>query len=172
MKEITEVRLGVAKAFEKELKAARAEAEEGNYKKAREVQHAYQDAERKAFAEAAPKIVSETAQTRLRQIQRQGRGLHHLVRDPAVQKRLKLTDEQAKQIDGFLKEGDTAYRKAMQERAAGKQFLLPQTIEEAIVGERTAYAGPMKQVVRVFTDAQRRAWEAYVGEPFAFQAKD
>jgi RNA polymerase sigma factor (sigma-70 family) len=171
VKEITEVRQGVWRAFEKEMKAAQAEAAKGNYKKAREVQKAWQDALRKAFAEAGPKIVSEAAQTRLRQIQRQASGLHRLVRDPAVQKRLKLTDDQAKQIDGFLKAGDDAYGKAMQERAAGKTFLLPQTIEEAIVGERTAYAGAMKQVLGVFTDAQRRTWDAYVGEPFAFKAE-
>jgi hypothetical protein len=170
VKEIAEVRAGVARKHEAELKGAREAAAEGNYKRAREVQNAFQRAEREAFAEAAPRIVSGTALGRLRQIQRQAGGLHNLLRDPAVLKRLGVSDEQVKQIEGFLSEGLEAARQATAKRVAGREVLPPWGLGEAIAFERAAYAGSVKKAVGVLTGPQRRAWDDYVGEPFDFAA--
>jgi RNA polymerase sigma factor (sigma-70 family) len=76
VREIAEVRAGVARKHEAELRDGWAAAAEGDFKRARQVQDAFQEAEREAFSEAAPRIVSGAALGRLRQIQRQARGRH------------------------------------------------------------------------------------------------
>src|SRR5262249_11721443 len=59
-----------------------------------------------ALGKAAPEILSARAVQRLRQIQRQNRGLAALLQDPAVQRMLKLNDEQFRKIEAILKNGN------------------------------------------------------------------
>jgi RNA polymerase sigma factor (sigma-70 family) len=168
VKQIAAVRLEVSRQHAAELKEQREAAEKRDFEKAHTLQMKFQDAERKAFAEAAPRLVSESALARLRQIQRQARGLHNLVRDRAVQNKLKLTDEQIRQIEGYLKEGLEEARKDAAKRTAGGA-VFAQLLTDAIAFQRDAYSGAMAKVVGVFTESQRRTWNEYVGEPFEFR---
>jgi RNA polymerase sigma factor (sigma-70 family) len=62
------------------------------------------ESERKrAVGKAAPEILSARAIQRLREIQRQQRGLRALLQDPNVQLMLKLDDEQVRKLEGILK---------------------------------------------------------------------
>jgi RNA polymerase sigma factor (sigma-70 family) len=169
VKKLDAIRLAANRKYEAELKEAREEAKKHNYARYREATRKVQAEEKKALTEAAPGILSSSALRRLLQIQRQGRGLHHVIRESAVQKKLNLNDEQVKAIEGLLKQGLEEARKAAAERSTGP-ILAPLTIEDHIVMEQKAYAGAMKGVVGVFTEAQRRRWEELVGEPFAFKA--
>jgi len=55
------------------------------------------------LGKAAPEILSARALKRVREIQRQKRGLRALLQDPKVQHMLKLDDEQLRKIEGILK---------------------------------------------------------------------
>jgi hypothetical protein len=62
------------------------------------------EGERKqSLGKAAPDILSARALQRLREIQRQRRGLRALLQDPKVQQMLKVDDEQVRKIEGILK---------------------------------------------------------------------
>jgi RNA polymerase sigma factor (sigma-70 family) len=56
-----------------------------------------------ALGKAAPEILSARALKRVREIQRQKRGLRALLQDPKVQHMLKLDDEQLRKIETILK---------------------------------------------------------------------
>jgi RNA polymerase sigma factor (sigma-70 family) len=62
-----------------------------------------EDQRRKNLGKAAPDILSEKALARLRQIQRQRRGLDELLGDARIQHMLKIDDEQLKKIETILK---------------------------------------------------------------------
>ena len=67
------------------------------------------DGERKqALGNAAPDILSARALQRVREIQRQQRGLRQLLLDPKVQAMLKINDEQFKKIETILKHEPTS----------------------------------------------------------------
>jgi RNA polymerase sigma factor (sigma-70 family) len=57
----------------------------------------------RALGQAAPDILSARAIQRVREIQRQHRGLRALLQDPKVQQMLKVDDEQVRKIEGILK---------------------------------------------------------------------
>jgi RNA polymerase sigma factor (sigma-70 family) len=63
---------------------------------------------KKAVGQAAPDILSARAQKRVREIQRQHRGLRNLLLDPKVQAMLKINDEQFKKIESILKKSQAA----------------------------------------------------------------
>jgi len=168
VKKLMAIRSDVYRKYEKELKAAQEEAKKHNFARYQELSRKLQDEERKALTEAAPQILSAGALKRLRQIQRQARGLHNLIREPAVQKKLDLNDEQLKQIEGFLQEGAEEVRKAR--KADDSPVYGPLRIETFVALEQKAYAGAMKKAVGVLTPEQRRIWIDLVGEPFAFKA--
>jgi RNA polymerase sigma factor (sigma-70 family) len=69
------------------------------------------EGERKqAVGKAAPKILSARSVHRLREIQRQQRGLHALLQDPKVQRMLKIDDEQVRKIEEIVKkEAEQSY---------------------------------------------------------------
>jgi RNA polymerase sigma factor (sigma-70 family) len=58
---------------------------------------------KQALGKAAPEILSGRAMKRLREIQRQQRGLRALLQDPKVQQMLKIDDEQVRKIEQILK---------------------------------------------------------------------
>jgi RNA polymerase sigma factor (sigma-70 family) len=58
---------------------------------------------RQSLGKVAPEILSARAIQRLREIQRQRRGLRALLQDPKVQQMLKVDDEQVRKIEGILK---------------------------------------------------------------------
>jgi hypothetical protein len=67
------------------------------------------EGERKqAVGNAAPDILSDRALKRVREIQRQKRGLRALLQDPKVQAMLKINDEQFKKIESILKKERTS----------------------------------------------------------------
>ncbi len=169
VKKIQAIRLEVQAKFADELKKAQAEAKKQNFAAYKEVSRRIQDAERKAFAEEAPKLLSAGAIKRLQQIQRQARGLHNLIREPAIRKKLNLDDEQLKKIEEFLKEGAENAKKESAKQQPGP-ILLPLTLEDSIALGQKAYAGAMKKAVGVLTKDQQRIWDELVGEPFAFKA--
>jgi RNA polymerase sigma factor (sigma-70 family) len=169
VKKVAAVRSAVYRKHEAELKKGREEAKKHDYARSREITRKVQAEERAALEREVPKILSESAVKRLRQIQRQARGLHNVIRQPAVRKRLKLDDEQAKQIEGLLKTGLDQARKEAGKAHTGP-ILAPMTIEDHIVQEQQAYTDAMKSVVGVLTPEQRRIWIDLVGEPFAFKA--
>jgi RNA polymerase sigma factor (sigma-70 family) len=165
---ITAIRLEANRKYAAERKEAEAEAMKLNFARGQEVGRKIQDAERKAFAEAAPQILSAGALQRLRQIQRQARGLQNVILELAVRRKLKLDDEQARQIESLLKEGKRALQKEFAKRATGggPGGLL---VEDSVAAQQAAYAGAMKKVVEVLTPQQQRIWHDLVGEPFAFK---
>lgn len=62
-----------------------------------------EDERAKSLGTAAPDILSDKSVTRLRQIQRQQRGLNELLSDVKVQRMLKIDDEQVRKIETILK---------------------------------------------------------------------
>jgi RNA polymerase sigma factor (sigma-70 family) len=58
---------------------------------------------KQALGKAAPDILSARAIQRVREIQRQHRGIRALLQDPKVQQMLKIDDEQVRKIEGILK---------------------------------------------------------------------
>jgi RNA polymerase sigma factor (sigma-70 family) len=169
VQKITAIRLEANRKYAAERMEAEGEAKKLNFARTQAVSRKIQDAERKAFAEAAPQILSAGALKRLRQIQRQARGTHNLILEPVVRKKLKLDDEQAKQIESFLKEGQQAARKEFSKRAAGQSYG-PIRMDDHIAQAQQAYAGAMQKAVGVLTPEQQRLWHDLVGEPFAFKA--
>jgi hypothetical protein len=159
----------VYRKHEAELKEAQQEVKKHNFARYQAASKKFQAEERQAMAEAAPGILSAGALKRVRQIQRQARGLHNLIQEAAVRKKLNIDDEQAKQIEESLKEGREEARKEAAKRQTG-DILAPMTIEDFIVSEQKSYTASMKRAVGVLTDDQRRIWTDLVGEPFAFKA--
>jgi RNA polymerase sigma factor (sigma-70 family) len=169
VKKIGAIRTNVWKKHDAALKEAQEEVKKHNYGRYHELSRKVQTEERKALTEGVPDIISASALKRLLQIQRQARGLHEVVRDPAVQKKLNLSDEQMKKIEGFLKQGLEKSRKEAVLRAGGPIYF-PLAIEDHVVTEQKAYADSMKSVLEVFMDDQKRVWNDLVGEAFAFKA--
>jgi hypothetical protein len=146
----------------------------------------------RALAKAAPDILSSHALQRVRQIQRQKVGLPGLLKDPKIQRMLKLNDEQWRKIEKILKEQETtsaAYgtrpwlvnnlysyqdigtssstaRVFMWDARTGKRvrndLLNVWTEYFAIAGTVHDY-GPLMDVL---TESQRRMVLQWVGEPY------
>jgi RNA polymerase sigma factor (sigma-70 family) len=167
---IQAIRQQVYKKYEAELKKAQAEMKKLNFASLNKLSRKIQDEERQAFAAAAPKLLSAGALKRVQQIQRQARG-PHLIREPAIKKKLNLNDEQLRQIEGFLKEGAAKAHKEFARRNRGRGFA-PLPLEDHIAITQKAYADAMKKVLGVLTREQRRTWNDLVGEPFAFKMPD
>jgi RNA polymerase sigma factor (sigma-70 family) len=165
VKKLEEVRRAVYKKYEAEMTEMRERIKKQDYSRTKELSRRIQDEERRAFQHAAPEILSASALKRLRQIQRQARGLQNLVMDATVQKKLDLNDDQVKSIEGFLKQGREESRKESGKRTGYGPLLL----EDGIAMNQKAYAGAMKRVVGVFTEAQRRVWNDLVGETYVFK---
>src|SRR5262249_25459896 len=70
--------------------------------KTADIRNGIESERKQALAKAAPEILSARALQRLREIQRQWRGLRDLLQDAKVQAMLKLDDEQLKKIEGIL----------------------------------------------------------------------
>jgi RNA polymerase sigma factor (sigma-70 family) len=93
--------------IEKQIRALQKEieAERGQIQKLQ----AQRESDRlQAVGAAAPGILSERATRRLRQIQRQYRGVEQVFNDPAIQKMLHLDDEQMMKIEKALKQSPPA----------------------------------------------------------------
>jgi RNA polymerase sigma factor (sigma-70 family) len=141
-------------------------AKKRDFRRSQELGRKWLDGQAKALQKAAPRILSAVAIKRLYQIERQSRGLPRLLRDPAVQRALKLNDEQAKQIEDLFKEAEPQARRDLSKLLGGGGPLLVETVAAA---EGKAYAGAMKRALAVLTAEQRRAWNDLVGEPFDFE---
>jgi hypothetical protein len=169
VKQVTAIRLDVHGKYRAEREKVWKESKKGDHSRLWELSKKIQDTEREALTQEVPKILSEAALKRLRQIQRQARGTHNLIRQPAIRKKLALDDEQVKKIEGLLKEGLAQSRKEAAKAFTGT-YVGPLKVKDLVARDQKAYAGAMKNVLGVLTKAQRQIWDDLVGEPFAFDA--
>jgi hypothetical protein len=125
-----------------------------------------------AVRRAAPDILSARALERLRQIQRQHRSPDQLLKDPRVQRWLKLDDEQMMKIEkafkdspgsvspyvllGRVHEPVTAYWEASKVAASSNVWFSFRDLD----------TGALAKVAEILTPAQRRSLRAWMGEPF------
>jgi RNA polymerase sigma factor (sigma-70 family) len=117
------------------------------------------EGERKqALGKAAPEILSARAIKRLREIQRQRRGLRALLQDPKVQQMLKVDDEQVRKIEGILK------KEAEEPNAAWRDVIVG-NVDGAIVVDYDHDGWP-----DVFITGQHGRWDSII-DPRWGQAK-
>ena len=144
-----------------------------------------------SLGKAAPETLSARSVQRLREIQRQGRGLDKMLEDPKVQRLLKLDDEQLKKIETILK---TEHRRALaffhynqaysdrfqtwawesqQQPRFDSQFgqaLIAPSNDFSTWAAYTSNTGLNEQTLRelfeVLTPAQRRTVLNWIGEPY------
>jgi RNA polymerase sigma factor (sigma-70 family) len=122
------------------------------------------EADRKgAVSRAAPNILSARAIERLRQIQRQSRGPEQLLKDPRVQRWLKLDDEQMMKIEKVFKESPQANWQIQ-----GLELQVPTTYHSGTITGLTfnVDTGALNKLADVLTPEQRRALRAWLGEPY------
>jgi RNA polymerase sigma factor (sigma-70 family) len=125
-----------------------------------------------AMRQAAPGILSARAVQRLREIQRQRRGLEGLLQDPRVQRALKLDDEQEMAIGKVLKEakhkGYTYYMLDSRIRD-GKDSWLGAELVPAHLYEAINLVGfapeTRKKLLQVLTPQQKRILQTLIGTP-------
>jgi RNA polymerase sigma factor (sigma-70 family) len=131
----------------------------------------------RSLAKAAPEILSAGALKRLREIQRQQRGLDEMLEDAKMRRMLKLDDEQLKKIEKIFK---TEPRHAavwelsqpVFRVADGRSYLLPQMANMANdvymtlgwSGDRNEKA--LRKLFDVLTDSQKKTLLQWVGEPY------
>jgi RNA polymerase sigma factor (sigma-70 family) len=116
-----------------------------------------------AVVKAAPDIISARAIQRLRQIQRQRRGAEALLKDPRVQRLLKLDDEQMMRIEKALKEAQpwgAVY--ALQDLVVQMPYRQAVTLYSL---ERFQNPKVLAQVGALLTPEQRRVLRSYLGQP-------
>jgi RNA polymerase sigma factor (sigma-70 family) len=123
-----------------------------------------------AMRQAAPSILSARAVQRLREIQRQRRGLENLLRDPRFQKALRLDDEQEMAIEKVLKEA---------ERKGGSFYMLDSRLRNStltwaefvppdvyVVNDLANFAPETrKKLLQVLTPEQKRILQTLIGPP-------
>jgi hypothetical protein len=95
---------------------------------------------------------------RIKQIQVQGAGLDAFLQ-PAVQKELKLTDEQKDKVKAAAKE----YRKASDEIQNGNNAT---AARKKLTGLRDE---TLKKLVALLTEEQQKTWKEMTGEPFQLE---
>jgi RNA polymerase sigma factor (sigma-70 family) len=153
------------------------------------------EGERKqALGKAAPDILSARALQRIREIQRQRRGLRQLLLDPKIQATLKINDEQFKMIENILKKEPTGRAFYDLDEDSWPDFFLGRTIKgninstEAATWLRRALVEPqrmatwqyntalfvdpgqdvhpLRQLFNVLTESQKKTLLRWVGEPY------
>ena len=127
----------------------------------------------RSLAKAAPEILSAGAVKRLREIQRQQRGLDKMLEDAKMQRMLKLDDEQLKKIEKIFKTEPrhaAVWNLSQAEfgLAGGRTFLLPQAdnvfMEIGWSDDRNDKA--LRKLFDVLTDSQKKTLLQWVGEPY------
>jgi len=104
-KEIEEIQKRIA-ALQQQI-AQIQKSIEGEHTQVAKVQTSIYVDRTQAVSTAAPGILSDRAVKRVREIQRQNRGLAQLLQDPKVQRMLKINDEQWRKIEDILKKQPT-----------------------------------------------------------------
>lgn len=108
------------------------------------------EGERKqALGKAAPEILSARAIKRLREIQRQKRGLRALLQDPKVQQMLKVDDEQVRKIEGILK------------KEAGKPLVFYDVVGGSVWAD-VAGDYDLDGWPDIYIEGQRDTWESII----------
>jgi len=100
-KEIEEIQKRIA-ALQQQI-AQIQKSMDGEHAQVAKVQKSIDVDRTQAVGTAAPGILSARAVQRVREIQRQNRGLAQLLQDPKVQRMLKINDEQWRKIEDILK---------------------------------------------------------------------
>jgi hypothetical protein len=127
-----------------------------------------------ALAKAAADVLSMRALQRLREIQRQQRGLNELLNDPKVQRMLKLNDEQHKKIESIRLEETASWSNYVtSQRFLGfadhgvNQFAFSPDgrVLAAWMDSGTALR-TNQRLLEVLTDAQRATLRQWVGDPY------
>jgi hypothetical protein len=149
-----------------ERKGSQEAAKRGDYHRSQELGHKWLAGQARALQKAAPRILSAGAIKRLYQIERQSRGLARLLKEPAVQRALRLNDEQVKRIEDSFKEAEPQARREMAKLLGGGGPLM---VEKVAAAEGKAYAGVIRRALGTLTAGQRGAWDDLVGEPFHFE---
>jgi len=122
-----------------------------------------------ALRDAAPDILSARALTRLRQIQRQSHGPEHLLKDPRVQRLLKLDDEQMMKIEKALKDSHQVEINLGNDKGLNYFNTVVSRVELGTYMFVDSSLNPTKTLARVaevLTEDQRRSLRAWLGEPF------
>jgi len=128
-----------------------------------------------ALRDAAPGILSARALLRLRQIQRQAHSPDQLLKDPRVQRLLKLDDEQMMNIDKALKDSSGNLVNVY----STSRLTLTQPFQEIDLGvglgrgtdqfffvDSELNPKALAKVMEVLTEEQRRALRSWLGEPY------
>jgi predicted RNase H-like nuclease (RuvC/YqgF family) len=136
------------------------------------------------LAKAAPEILSAQAMKRLREIQRQQRGLDEMLEDAKMQRMLKLDDEQLKKIEKIFKaeprheavfsDAVTPYGHfLLLDRAANtaterRTYLLPQmdNVYMALGWSASSNEKTLRHLFDVLTESQKKTLLQWVGEPY------
>jgi hypothetical protein len=128
--------------------------------------------------EAAPQIVSPRALARVRQIQRQSRDVAQLLKDPRMQRLLKLDDEQMMKIDKALVQLNSGTALHYLE-LAGTQLNADGTVRYLNDMQNMPYLNVLYNVQRdprayaqladLLTDQQKQGLRAWLGQPFREQ---
>jgi hypothetical protein len=142
--------------FTQELNKLRGLKLEEFQARSREARLVYNEEER----EVVGKVLKPEQFKRIKQIQVQGAGLDAFLQ-PAVQKELKLTDEQKENVKAAAKE----YRKASDDIHGGRKAT---SVAKQLATLREA---TMKKLVALLNEEQQRTWKEMTGEPFQLDDK-
>jgi hypothetical protein len=105
----------------------------------------------------------------LRQIQRQSRGPEQLLKDPKIQRLLKLDDEQMMKIEKALKESSPhglLYTTRLHLAEPILSFETTPYLNSIFLGGSDLNPKMLAKVAEVLTEEQRRALRTWLGEPF------
>jgi RNA polymerase sigma factor (sigma-70 family) len=130
--------------------------------------HARISTDRKdAVGKAAPHILSARAIRRCREIQRQNRGIEQLLKDPRIQRMLKLDDEQMMKIEKALKDRGTWNRVFLDVVDQANVFwdVRRNTVQSLVVLDATHDQKNLAKIAEVLTEDQKRTLRSWIGEP-------
>jgi RNA polymerase sigma factor (sigma-70 family) len=114
------------------------------------------ESERKqALGKVAPELLSARAIKRLREIQRQKRGLRALLQDPKVQQMLKVDDEQVRKIEEILKKDSEQTQTVWQDVIVGN-------LDGDILVDVDNDGWP-----DLLITSQYRRWDSIIGNPWS-----
>lgn len=105
----------------------------------------------------AKKILKEEQVTRLTQIELQQRGVNAFS-DPAIAKKLSITDEQSSKIKSLLADQQSEMQEIRQSAGNDFQAMMPKI--QALRKETNTKA------IALMTDDQKKTWKEMTGEPF------
>jgi RNA polymerase sigma factor (sigma-70 family) len=126
--------------------------------------HAKTAADREqALRQAAPDILSPRAITRLRQIQRQYRGPQEILKDPRVQRLLKVNDEQMMKIEKTLKDTPRTWHALNVVRS---DVIWADVSHSLMFGSDSSDSQAVAKAAEVLTPEQRRVLQRWLGEPY------